>query len=249
MIPLSNRYVFCIASAALLCLSSVKAAIISNPASIVDHGTYVSDTVNHRDWYKFSNFENTKGQSYKASLAQFAPQGWTGASLSQVQGLQAQFGWTVDTPNSFFNINYSLTYAMSDILGYTDVFYVTGSTVGALDVTTSIIAMTSETFFLSSSPNVARQQITLSSSKSSFDGRSQFPFNVGDNVNGDFALQAATVSELGVATWLTRTTPGIINNACTRVDPQPCPGTVPLPSSIVLIGLGLLGFIARRKSL
>ena len=68
------------------------------PVSIVDHGSYITDTVNQRDWYKFSNEANTVGQSFLEAEAQFMPLGWSVAGLSQVQDLQEQFGWTVGHP-------------------------------------------------------------------------------------------------------------------------------------------------------
>lgn len=81
-----------LALAAALAAPTAQAGIVFNPETIVDHGSYITDTANHQDWYKFSNPNSTVGLTYDIALATFAPQGWTSASLAQVQGLQTQFG-------------------------------------------------------------------------------------------------------------------------------------------------------------
>ena len=105
---------------ASVCLgTSARSAIVSNPASIVDHGTYISDTVNHLDWYKFSNPATSVGLSFTAANV-IAGAGWHFASLAQVQSLQAQFGWVMDTFD-FASGNAGLTAAMASYLGFTGV--------------------------------------------------------------------------------------------------------------------------------
>lgn len=83
-------------------------------AAIVDHGTYVSDTVNGADWLKFAA---TLGMSFDQAVA--AHPGWSVASVDQVHALWAQYGYVGDTPGPGVNANADLTDRVAANLGYT----------------------------------------------------------------------------------------------------------------------------------
>ena len=218
-----------LAAAALFTAPAAWAGITPNPASIVDHGSYISDTVNQRDWYKFSNAATTVGLSYDEALAQFAPLGWSTANLAQVQGLQAQFGWLADTPSPGQNANFGLTRAMDSFLGYTYVFFITngnGETKQA-----GIEALTSEAFFANGNAAV-QYQVTTSSDIVVTDLHKQV-FFTGDFVLGDFALQTAGIKNDFRGVWLSRDS----------TPPVPEPGTWALFG----LGIGLTGLYMRRR--
>ena len=209
------------ASAALLA-PAAQAGIVYTPASIVDHGSYISDTANHRDWYKFNNLANTIGLSHDAALAQFAPLGWSIPNLAQVQGLQTQFGWVSDTPFFGVNANYGLTTAMGSYLGDTSVFFITVG--NGTTKETGIEAVTSEAFFVFGNPDV-QYGVTTSRDQAFTDLHLQVFFS-GDFVQGDYGLQGgATVNDFrGI--WLSRDSARTV--------------TVPEPGTWALAGLSLL---------
>lgn len=221
-----------LAAAALLAaaVSPARADIVIEPATVVDHGSYVTNTVDHLDWYRFDNAANTIGLSFDAALAEFAPLGWGAASLAQVQSLQSQFGWVADSPGPGFNANYSITGAMAGLLGYTGVFFTFGI---GLENTEDlrIEAMTSETFF--TLPDFAGPYLgtTLSESSSSTDGHGQV-FLTGDRVIGDYGQQLHDAAVTGVATWLVRSS-------------APIP-PVPEPETWLLTAAGIVALLMRR---
>ena len=93
--------------------------IITNPVGIVDHGDYITDTVNGLDYLDFSF---TTGLSFDTAITTFSPAGWQAATGAQVQSLEALFGWVADTPSIFGagpTANAGLTDAIAGYLGYT----------------------------------------------------------------------------------------------------------------------------------
>ncbi len=111
-----------LAGLTLLASQLALADIVANPVSIVDHGGYISDTVHHLDWYKFSNSVSTVNFGYANVIAPgsvFSADGWSVASLSMVHGLWQQYGYLADTPSALTTPNAGLTKAMIDDLGTT----------------------------------------------------------------------------------------------------------------------------------
>lgn len=91
-------------------------------ATVVDHTTFVSDTVAGLDWYKFSNIETTVYRSYNDIVAPdsiFVTNGWRVAALDEVHSLWSAFGWQGDTPFSGITSNFGLTDALIGALGST----------------------------------------------------------------------------------------------------------------------------------
>ena len=233
--------------AASLAAPIAQADIVTAPPGVVNHGSYITDTVNHLDWYRFDNVANTRDVSFDAALAAFTPLGWSAASLNQVQLLQAQFGWVADTPFLGLNGNYGMASAMADYLGYTSVDYTfNGALAGTTDY--QISAMTSETFYFDSNPNTPMQMVTFDLFHLDTDAHGQ-NFFTGDFVEADHALQGRGMSTLGVGTWLTRAS--IDDTGCGRVAPGNCGvggiAPVPEPETWLLTGAGLIGLLMRRN--
>jgi|GEM_PF-1853440 len=233
--------------AASLAAPIAQADIVTAPPGVVNHGSYITDTVNHLDWYRFDNVANTRDISFDAALAAFTPLGWSAASLNQVQLLQAQFGWVADTPFLGLNGNYGMASAMADYLGYTSVDYTfNGALAGTTDY--QISAMTSETFYFDSNPNTPMQMVTFDLFHLDTDAHGQ-NFFTGDFVEADHALQGRGMSTLGVGTWLTRAS--IDDTGCGRVAPGNCGvggiPPVPEPETWLLTGAGLIGLLMRRN--
>jgi hypothetical protein len=213
-----------LSAAMLLATGAAQADIKSNPSSIVDHGSYITDTVNQRDWYKFSNSLNTLGDSFEEAMATFAPLGWSVASLDQVQGLQAQFGWTADTPSLSYNDNFGLTYAMGDYLGYTMSYY--GDVNGYEDHGLMIQAVTSDSYFFETYAHA----VTMSQTENYVGPRGD-QYYLGDKVQGVYDLLPAGTANEDYGVWLSR-------------DSVPA---VPEPGTWALCGLGLMGVFVRRR--
>ncbi len=245
--PVLNVSAAALAVAALFASPLAHADIVFSSASITDHGSYITDTVGHLDWYKFSNPTNTLDISFDAAIAQFAPLGWGAASLAQVQGLESQFGWTADTPDTGFNVNYSLTGAMAELLGYTNQLFTFGIGFESFEVL-QIRALTSEAFF--SLPDFAGpfQQATLSEYFQTTDAHNQV-FFTGDHVLGDDGSTLHSLAEVGTGTWLVRNS-STIGDGCVGVSAAACGiPPVPEPETWALTCLGLVGlFIRRRRS-
>ena len=233
--------------AASLAAPTAQADIVTAPPGVVNHGSYITDTVNHLDWYRFDNVANTRDISFDAALAEFTPLGWSAASLDQVQLLQAQFGWVADTPFWGLNSNYGMASAMADYLGYTGVdFTFDGALAGTTDY--RISAMTSETFYFDSNPTTPMQMLTFDSFHRDTDAHGQNDFT-GDFVEAAHALQGRGVSTMSVGTWLTRAS--INDTGCGRVAPGNCGvggiPPVPEPETWLLTGAGLIGLLMRRN--
>lgn len=237
-----------LAAAAAFATGAAHADIVSAPGSIVSHGSYVTDTVDHLDWYRFDNAANTRDISFDAALASFAPLGWSAASLAQVQGLQTQFGWFADTAGTGINANFSLTDAMAGYLGYTGVFFTFGDGLAGTG-NHQIRAMTGETFYTGADLTVPQQQITLAESFDSTDARAQ-TFLTGDHVSGDDGIQGRATATLGTATWLVRASMndgGCTHSAVACDIPTITP--VPEPETWALTAMGLIGLFVRRRRL
>lgn len=230
-----------IAAAALLAASLAHADIVYAPLSIVNHGSYITDTVDHLDWYRFDNAVNTLDISFDAALAAFAPLGWGAASLSQVQGLQGQFGWVSDS-----DPNFSLTDAMAGYLGYTGTYFTFGIGLESERVQ-QLRAMTSETFFIGADLTGPYQQLTLSETFQSIDADGQ-SFLSGDVVAGDDGVQLHSQAGDGVGTWLVRASAS--GDGCGRASTAPCDippiPPVPEPETWALTAVGLVGMLMRR---
>jgi hypothetical protein len=228
-----------------------QAAVVYNPATIVDHGTYITDTANHQDWYKFSNAVNTIGWSVNAWMGANGQTGWSMASEAQVQGLEGQFGWLDDTKNVSLDDNFGLTEAMADYLGHTGIFY----TFGANTVETRLIqAVTSDVYF---AWDVATQDytsekrgITTSQFYTMEDVDHQF-YYWGDYVDGAYKLQGLAEQDGFTGIWLTRPSAeggGDPAGDCGRT--APCPSVdVSEPSSgtLLMFGLVVLGTLRRTR--
>ena len=217
-----------LALAATLAAPLAQAGIVDAPASIVNHGSFITDTANHRDWYKFSNAATTIGLSYSDALAQFTPFGWSAAGVEMVQGLQTQFGWLADTPTAADTSNFGLTDAMATFLGYTGTFYVFAN--GNVTRTQDIDAQTSDGVF--DANNHLIEALVTSSRTVQFTDQHQQVFYTGDYVDGLYATQGIRVADSTTATWLTR-----------KADAVPEPGTW------ALLGFGLMAVFLRRRAL
>jgi hypothetical protein len=107
-----------IAGIVSICTANLNAAIISNPASILDHGTYITDKTSGLNYLKFAS---TLGLSFNEAVANNALAGWQAATGAQVQSLVGLFGWVSDTPSPAggVNANAGLTDAVASYMGYT----------------------------------------------------------------------------------------------------------------------------------
>lgn len=232
-------------SALTLLGASAQAGIVNNPGSIIDNGTYITDTVNHLDWYKFSNDVSTVGMSYNAVLAspQFA--GWYSADRGQVQGLQTQFGWSADTSDFSNNENLGLTRAMATYVGYTaiEVFDQGNSD---FIVSWLITAMTYD--WRLDSNSYVEQNVALSEFQSFENTGTGSHVEYGDYIDGESSWQMELTKTEGIGTWLTRVSVETTPPTCGNAD-HPCPNNVPEPTSITMVGLGLVGLVAKRKSI
>jgi hypothetical protein len=213
---------------------AAQADVVFDPASIVDHGSYISDTVNHLDWYKFSNVQNTVGLSFNAAKAEFAPLGWGAASLLQVQLLQGQFGWLGDTGPGGIGANFGLTYAMDEFLGFTSA-YLTPGQFGSTIRTETIAALTSDSISFVFDP-IQYQFVTFSQTIGTTDLHLQ-TFLTGDWVDATHSLYGTDQADGDTGTWLVRQS----------IDVGITP--VPEPETYALLGLGLIGMYLRRRRL
>lgn len=220
-----------LAAGALFPAPAAWAGTTLNPVTIVDHGSFVTDTVNHRDWYKFSNADTTIGLSYAAAANHFNPLGWGTSSLAQVQSLQAQFGWLADTPTFSLNANYALTAAMGGYLGTTGTFFTDEANGTREDVGIDAVTSDLSLFFEN---NVLLSKLSVSTSHyQGFTDLHQQQFFFGDFVEGTHAFQTATAVEPYVGVWLSRES----------TAPVPEPGTWALFG----LGIGFLGLFMRRR--
>ena len=119
-VAIGTRRLSAIAFVAMLLNFSAPAMaqIISNPASLVDEGTFVLDTATNKEWLKFNS---TIGLSFNQAVATYSSSGWTVATGIQVQGFESLFGWTSDTPFAGVTQNNGLTDAMAGYMGYTGI--------------------------------------------------------------------------------------------------------------------------------
>jgi hypothetical protein len=123
-----------LAFAALIFACAAKAAIVSDPADIVDNGTYITDNNTGLQWYKFRTDQSvygvftdptsTVGMKFSDVISPrsvFSQAGWKPATIDQVASLWLRFGWsgvkyrTGPNPNS----DSGLTDAIGGFLGYT----------------------------------------------------------------------------------------------------------------------------------
>jgi hypothetical protein len=244
--PLHRLAALVTVAAATLVAPAVHAGIVYNPATVVDHGTYITDTVNHLDWYKFSNSENTVGMSYKgfqAAQGNGAYAGWSVASITQVQSLETQFGWTQDTPgpHGLFP-NFGLTSAMASYLGTTIAYSVQID--GEWKSVNIIQAMTSDRFYLwddQGQPDIETLLVTTSRTYGLQNAEGQFYY--GDLVNSMFEFQYLDETDEYNGIWLSRAS--LSDATCGRTA---CAATnVPEPGSIALLTLGFGGLLAVRR--
>jgi hypothetical protein len=235
-----------LATTIAIAASGAHAGIDFAPASIVDHGSYISDTVNHLDWYKFSNLATTVGQSYDSSVAQFGALGWISAGLTQVQGLQSQFGWTADTFDFGPNANFGLTIAMGAYLGYTydDVFEASDT---QIQETAAIRAMTWDGFCVGNDCDQNTTDSEVKTFVTLIDGQNTLT-SLGDFVDGSEAYQFEGTAVDGVGTWLVRES---ASDGCSRLAPIDCGGPTPAlpePETWALTLLGLIGILLSRRT-
>jgi len=103
-----------------LCGFSLQAAIITNPASIIDHTTYITDTTNNLDWLRLDD-TRTLGSSFNDVVADasLTAEGWRHASPGEITTLTFEFGSTGNT-FSGINDNAGLTLAIAPFIGITD---------------------------------------------------------------------------------------------------------------------------------
>lgn len=254
---MSSRLSLLLFSTALFC-ATAQADIIYSPQSIVQSqdGTYITDTVNNRDWYKFSNTLNTVGLSMNQVNNFIAGSNWSVASRAQVQGLQGQFGWTADTLSSSLNANFGLTTVMGNYLGITanyfnpdDQFPETGQ---------MIQAMTSDAgFVLDDQGEILNEyRFTTMSMTSAYLNVPGGGFFFGDYVKGEYRFLEVSETDRSIGTWLSRVHVtdtgggGGIDPDCGRL--APClPSDVPEPASYALVGIALMGlcFNQSRRSI
>jgi hypothetical protein len=200
-----------------ICTISASATIISSPASIADHGTYITDTANGLNYLKFAS---TLGMSFNDAVASYASAGWQAATGAQVQSLVGQFGWVSDTPSPDRNVNANagLTDAVAGYLGYT----VYNTRPPTCCGNRAILATTVDY----RSPGV------------NWDSLLQIDV-VTNGLNDQVSMHYENSSSEGVksqplswqATWLVQAAP------------------VPEPETVAMLtaGLGVLGFVARRR--
>ncbi len=240
------RSLFCaaaIAAGTLAFSAPAQAGIVSHPASIVDHGSYITDTSTNLDWYKFSNSINTIGQSVSGWQAATGLSGWTMSSALQVQALQAQFGSVGDTVNMSANANFGLTTAMVNFLGYTGKFTLEDADNMPYEVTL-IQALTSDSEVyadpVTNFGHIWHQQ-TAVETYSAQNGTVLW----GDMVKLDDAWQYIDNKSGFTGIWLSRAS-AHVDVDCGRL--APClPTDVPEPGSIALVMLGLGVLAARRR--
>lgn len=203
--------------------TSATASIINNPASIVDHGTYITDTANGLDYLKFSF---TLGMSFNDAIATYASAGWQAATGAQVQSLEGQFGWVSDTPSIWgagANANAGLTDAVAGYLGYT--FYNTTATTCCGN--RGILATTADV----RSPGTNWDSfLMIDVITNNLNDQVEIHYTNGIYGTGDAGI--TSISMPNQATWMVQTT------------------TVPVPAALWLFGSGLIGIfgVAKRKN-
>ncbi len=211
-----------------------RASIVDIPPSIVDHGSYITDTVHGFDWYKFSNVDSTIGLSAEAALAHFAAMGWITATVAQVQSLEGQFGWTDDTPGAFSTANFGLTNAMAAFLGYTAQY--TFDDGGTSETTRAIHGIASDVAFVDA---LSYHPVTASET---YEG--EIPnvgtYVYGDSVDGFGDWQQAGTGNGIYAVWLSRPTRG-------SADPGTGTNDVPEPGTWALMLAGIGAIVAERR--
>lgn len=215
-------------------ISSAQAGLIWNPSTIVDHGSYITDTANKRDWYKFNNPVNTVGWSMNGWMQAYGNNGWSVASDVQVNGLKSQYGWVIDTPDSkISNTNLGLTSAMGEDLGFTLKWF------GGLDHELGANFLEAMTSSAGSLVDPVTGTVTAYSGISSlrtytYDTGSGMVY-YGDDVASELRWQDKSLGQGDTGIWLSRASADVI------VD-------VPEPGSAPLMLLGLGGLIALRAS-
>lgn len=241
----ARHFLIAIAATSALSIGSTRALaqIVTNPASIsyTAGNSYITDNVNHLDWYRFDASNNTVGLSYNQVLASSFFSGWSVASLDQVQGLETQFGWKNDTPTSAGSTpNSGLTDAMSAFLGLTGTFFAPVPN-GTLE-SRSIFGMTSDLFFIGPKTDVLTHNVTNSTDYKTIDLHGGNAFFFGDYVQGGFGFQTPDKTDNSTGTWLVRTAANCTAHDCTTVTPE--------PSSMLLVAAGLLGLgsVLRRRA-